>query len=320
MIYQKTETEIIKPRPHQQIIIRDSILHFSEKDRGYIECSCGSGKSLTSFWINQHMNNKLAIAAVPSLYLLSQFYKEYAVQAFNEKYKIDFILVGSDADVDECEYINNGLLITTDPKEIRDKINRLIGTYKYEGKEFHRIVIITTYQSSDKLINALEGIEPDLCIFDEAHKCVGGAEKQFNLMLDDNNIKIKKRLFMTATPKIFNGDSEKEEILSMDDEEWFGERISLYNTSDAIKDKYLVDYQIVTMYTDDKYIQKYIEKNNYVCTEELQNEESHYIGCAIMLLNAIKDGMCNHLVTYHNSINKSKKFKNILESLLRIIF
>ena len=61
---------------------------------------------------------------------------------------------------------------------------------------------------------------------------------------------------MTATPKQFNGNIEEFEVLSMNDETWYGQTIYKYNTSDAIKDNYLTDYQIVTMYTDEIYIQK----------------------------------------------------------------
>jgi predicted helicase len=121
-----------------------------------------------------------------------------------------------------------------------------------------KLIIITTYQSSNNLIIALNTchVEPDLLICDEAHKTVGQTTGKFGLLLDDKNIKIKKRLFVTATPKQFNGNIEEFEVLSMNDETWYGQTIYKYNTSDAIKDNYLTDYQIVTMYTDEIYIQK----------------------------------------------------------------
>ena len=315
----KIENIIVKtPLKHQIEIINKSICHYAINDRGYIEVACGGGKTLISYWINKQMMNKLTIVAVPSLYLLSQFFNEWANQMILEKEKMDFILIGSDVDTGECEYVNNGLLVKLDVEDIKEKILKIIDDNKIKDMEMHNLVIMTTYQSSDKLIDALDDLEitPDMCFFDEAHKTVGQKDKQFTLLLNDDNIKINKRFFMTATQKIYGGDDENEEILSMDDEEWYGKLIYCYNTQQAINDKNLVDYQIVTMYTDNKYINNIISKNKYVLTEELKRDDSYYLACAIMLLNAIRDGECHHLVTYHNRNKKSKKFKDILESLL----
>jgi superfamily II DNA or RNA helicase len=312
--------EPFKPRNYQNDIITETLIHFENNDRGYIEMACGTGKTLASYWINNRMNNRLTIIAVPSLQLLSQFFNDFSLQVLREKNRHQFILVGSDADVSEDydeKFTNNGLLVDVDVNKIKQEIEFIIKKYKIDDIERHKLVIITTYQSSDKVIDVLNQmkITPDLCILDEAHKTVGDKNKQFSLLLDDKNLKINKRLFMTATPKMFDGDIENENILSMDDEEWYGKQICLYNTYDAIKNSHLSDYQIVTMYTDNEYINKIIEKNKYVKDVELETSESHYVACAIMLLNAMKEGECTHLVTYHNSIKKAERFQKILESL-----
>ena len=167
--------EPVKPRNYQKTLLADTIIYFQKNDRGYIELACGMGKTLSSYWINLHMMNKMCIVLVPSLYLLSQFYKEWNNQSILEQHHCKYILVGSDADIDEENYHNNGLLLTTDPDEIQDGIKLLVDKYKYGNEENHRIIIISTYQSCDKLIKALKNlkIKPDLCIFDEAHKTVG---------------------------------------------------------------------------------------------------------------------------------------------------
>ena len=83
-------------------------------------------------------------------------------------------------------------------------------------------IIITTYQSGKKVIDAVNqaNIIFDIGIFDEAHKTVGAKNKPFAQLLYDENIKIKKRLFMTATERVFKGDSDS--IVSMDDEKYTG--------------------------------------------------------------------------------------------------
>jgi predicted helicase len=70
--------------------------------------------------------------------------------------------------------------------------------------------VFTTYQSSDKLAAATReaGIRFDLAILDEAHKTVGVRSKQFATLLRDKKIKVRRRLFMTATERVFRGDSD----------------------------------------------------------------------------------------------------------------
>jgi predicted helicase len=83
----------------------------------------------------------------------------------------------------------------------------------------------------------------DLAIFDEAHKTVGQVGKQFSQMILDSDIRIKHRLFMTATPKMYakSNNEEEDDIISMDDAKYYGEKIYTYNTGNAIIDKRLSD-------------------------------------------------------------------------------
>lgn len=305
------------PRKYQRNIIFTALNHYTvqKETRGYAEMICGSGKTLLSLWLNNNMYNNLTIVAVPSLYLLSQFYKDWVFQMMDENKKAKFILVGSDADIGDTKYHNNGMILTTNPDDIIQNIKK--NSIVLDGKRhLNKTIIITTYQSSEQVILALNKlkIQPDFCIFDEAHKTVGYIKKQFCQLLSDDNIKIKKRFYMTATPKIYSGD-DNEDIASMDNEELYGECVGTYNAGQAIKQKYLSDYQIVTLFTDDTYVKNIIKENKVLNNKVLSIDDSHNIASAIMLLNAIKDKSANHIVTYHKSIKMSKKFKVILERL-----
>ncbi len=300
------------PRNYQTDAIHISYDYFKENNRGTIEMACGTGKTITMYWINDSLHSKLTIVAVPSIYLLSQTFKEWVLQNIRDGTNKKFILVGSDADIenDDGEYEVNGILITTDSNEIQQSVNKYIG--KCDG-----LIILSTYQSSNVLIDALNtmNIVPDLLICDEAHKTVGNVSKKFGLLLDDNNLKINKRLFMTATPKIFNGDSD-DDIMSMDNKEWYGIKYFTYNTYNAIMDGNLADYRIVTMLTDSEYIKQEIAKNNYVQYSDDEVVNTRVFGTAIMILNAFKKGEIHHLVTYHNSVLSSKKFHALLMSMV----
>jgi superfamily II DNA or RNA helicase len=193
---QKRLRTAIMPRSYQREIIDTAINYFATENKGYLEMMCGTGKSLTSYWIDDALGNNLTVILVPSLYLLSQFYTSYCYQAHDEGTQCKFILVGSDMDVDEeITGENVGLLLTTDPIEICQSID-----------PEQKTVIISTYQSSDNLLESLKmyNLKVDLCIYDEAHKTVGNTGKKWNVMVTNDDIVIKKKLFMTATPKVYN--------------------------------------------------------------------------------------------------------------------
>ena len=134
-----------KPFVHQKECITACEFHFIDFNKAYIEAACGSGKTLLAYWINLRLFNKRTVVFVSSLYLLSQFYSDWINQSYAENRKIKYILVGSDADVDdETKYISNGLMRYTDPKSIRKCIK--------STKE--KLVVICTYQSADKLAEA----------------------------------------------------------------------------------------------------------------------------------------------------------------------
>jgi predicted helicase len=85
-------------------------------------------------------------------------------------------------------------------------------------------IVFTTYQSSDKLATAARKARMrfDLAILDEAHKTVGTHSKLFATLLSDRNIRVHRRIFMTATERIFRGD--RTQVLSMDSEKDYGRR------------------------------------------------------------------------------------------------
>ncbi len=103
--------------------------------------------------------------------------------------------------------------------------------------------------------------EIDLIICDEAHRTVGAMyssnerddKNAFTLCRSDENIKAKKRLYMTATPKVYSESSKakaKESdnaIYSMDDEGIFGEEIYTLNFTRAIALDLLTDYKVMIL-------------------------------------------------------------------------
>ena len=301
------ETHIPTPYAHQLTIIDKTLDYLNEHSRGYLKMACGSGKTLTSYWIDKNMNNMLTIIVVPSLYLLSQFYDEWCYQTHYEDEKIRYILVGSDVDCKNGDHQNLFLKMDKD-----DVIDMLV------DKDIKNI-IITTYNSAYRIKDILNelSILVDLCIFDEAHCTAGLKDKFCSILLNDVNLLIKKRLFMTATPKIYAESNDNENVLSMDNKSLYGDCIYRYNTNNAIADDFLCNYKFVTMYTNDDFIKEYIEKNTYIHFNQEKENESHYVAAAILILNAFNNNECHHLFTYHHSVKKSKKFRDLLSQIAK---
>jgi superfamily II DNA or RNA helicase len=305
------------PRDYQQKCIDLCEHHFVKDSKGIVVSACGSGKTNMAYWIDKILNVLLSGIFVPSLYLLNQIASEIIKLSYSEKVDLDILLIGSDNDIDEdLEFKLGGELnLTSD-------VDTILNTINTAKKNKTKLIIVCTYQSSIKLAEACKKgkVSLEFAIFDEAHRTVGQMGKQFNLMLDDANLIIKKRLFMTATPKIYGGKMEDNTVLSMDDEDYYGKQIFSYNTGEAIENKILVDYDIISLVCTNKDMVALIKKNKLVSFEkEFTDEESNYLATILMLLSQMIKGTCNHLLTYHNTISGAKKFADFLKKVYSIL-
>jgi superfamily II DNA or RNA helicase len=298
----------LMPRPHQIELVENTIEHLKENDRATAIMSCGTGKTLGAYWVDKQMDNRLTIVAVPSLTLVSQFFSDWVHQSVSDGTDISYLLVGSDVDTEDQVHCKNGITVTTDEFEIYEYILMNMVDKK------RKMVVITTYQSADKLQFGMTIIrDPDLIIFDEAHKTVGGTDKHFNFLMFDWNVKANRRLFMTATPKVYNNVNDDNEtgIVSMDNKKLYGSEVFNYSTRREITDGYLSDYRIVTMFVNDPYIDHFINKNKLADVDDLRTD-SHHLVCAIMILKSLEEKTCSHILTYHNSIQSSQAFSKLL--------
>jgi len=299
---------LYEPRTYQTKIINRSKDYFLDNDKGRLYMPCGTGKTLVCYWISQVLkdNNRVCIV-VPSLYLLSQTYKTWC-----EMKTGNYLLVGSDAEVKTC--IDTGLLLTTSKNEIENYL-----------KEHPKVVIITTYQSSyvlSKVCMKLE-FELDMIIYDEAHKTCGESSKLFSYLLNDENIKTKKRLFTTATEKIYkhrntvNSSDEEDEIISMDNKSIYGDIIHNYSFKKAIENGQLCDYKVIAPLINDLGFEQVLEKNKLIIDRETEDEfESRYYMTAYLLCQNIVERNLTHVLTFNNTNANAKKMFDILENML----
>ncbi|GAA9660896.1 DEAD/DEAH box helicase family protein [Helicobacter pylori] len=256
-----------KPRPHQIEAIKATKEYFSspKNTRGKLIMACGTGKTYTSLKIMESLDPKITLFLAPSIALLSQTFREYAQEKSEPFYAS---IVCSDDKVgkgkknkndDDTDDINFSEL----PLKPSTRLKDILSVHETAQKENKRFIIFSTYQSALRIKEAQEvGLgEIDLVICDEAHRTVGAMyssnerddKNAFTLCHSDENIKAQKRLYMTATPKVYSESSKaraKESdnaIYSMDDSGIFGEEIYTLNFEKAIALDLLTDYKVMIL-------------------------------------------------------------------------
>ena len=309
------QNQALNPRPYQQRAIRNAQIHFEQEGntRGKLIMPCGTGKSLTAYWIAESLKAKSILVVVPSLSLISQSLEMWTKEATSKNHGIGWIAVCSDDSVANNAQDNFvgfthdlGIQVHTDPANISEWLRaKPIDSTK---------VVFCTYQSGRAIATAARkvGFEFDLGIFDEAHKTVGKKTSLFSHLLDNNNIKIKRRVFMTATERHYRGLSD--EIASMDDPEIYGETFEKMSFKEAIEitPAILSDYKIVTIIVTQEEVANLIEENQFIRPDKGnwdEDIEARLLATIVALRKAIRTHPIQHTVSFHSSIKRALQFK-----------
>ncbi len=252
-----------RPRPHQTEAIEKTKEYFSDPKnaRGKLIMACGTGKTYTSLKIMEALDPKITLFLAPSIALLSQTFREYAQEKSEPFYAS--IVCSDDKTGQSKNEDNDDIKFSELPIKASTRLEDILSVYEKAQKENKRFIIFSTYQSALRIKEAqeagLNGI--DLIICDEAHRTVGAMystnerddKNAFTLCHSDENIKATKRLYMTATPKVYSESSkakakEKDNVIySMDDAQTFGEEIYTLNFERAIALDLLTDYKVIIL-------------------------------------------------------------------------
>lgn len=313
------------PRKHQIDAISDVLNGFKIYDRGKLIMACGTGKTFTSLRIaEEQLNGKgNVLFLVPSIALASQSLTEWSAQC---RYGFDAAVVCSDNKASKGENsIELGFPSTTD-------VTRLKEWYEIVNNDDRPLnFIFSTYQSIDVVSRFQKetGLEFDLIVCDEAHRTTGVTlsdedESSFVKVHDNDFIKAKKRLYMTATPRIYADtakmkvDEANAYLCSMDDENIYGPEFHKLGFGDAVKYGLLTDYKVLVLAVDEEYVKKELQDLLIDENHELKLEDSVKImGCWNGLSKiSLFDDQTSFLtdpqpmkraVSFCNTINDSKK-------------
>lgn len=311
-----------KPFPHQERAITNATIHFVDnlESRGKLIFPCGSGKSLTGFWVAQKVKAKSIIVSVPSLALVRQTLNVWLREAVANKIDVDWICVCSDEAIGKEDDVavlvqDLGIPSTTNKENIIEWLNRQSNKTK---------IMFTTYQSGHVVIDAARtaNFSFDFGIFDEAHKTVGQKGNLFSLLLYNENILIKKRMFMTATERRFKGQSDN--IASMDNVELYGATFELLTFKKALEANppILSDCKIILVTVGQTEVKSLIERNAFVRpTKGSWNDkvETQTLVSIIALRKSMQRFPIYHAVSFHSSIARAKAFEESQHKVTEVI-
>lgn len=267
------ETKALKtkktPREHQISAINNFHEHFKTADRGKLIMACGTGKTYTSLKLAEKETNNqgTVLFLVPSIALLGQTLREWSAQAEQPIYPICICsdaTVGQDED-DDISVVDLALPASTNVRSIVNQFE----VAKKNAKGM--IVVFSTYQSIDVISKAQKELNKrtkDNCIFDlivcdEAHRTTGVIlkdkktqeydEKAFTKVHDNKWVDAKKRVYMTATPRLYKEDAKRKAeegdalLCSMDDEAIYGQEVYRIGFGEAVSKNLLADYKVLVL-------------------------------------------------------------------------
>jgi predicted helicase len=288
-------------RLHSQKTIRDHQVKaleavkegLQEDDRGKIIMACGTGKTYTSLKIAEAIAGagNCVLYMVPSLALMSQTVREWkndAMQDFTAFSACSDVKVGKRSgseDVIEVSLNDLAFPATTDAEKL---------AYQIKNADSDKMtVVFSTYQSIDVISSAQFGYgldEFDLVICDEAHRTtgatiVGDDESNFVRIHSNDSVKGRKRLYMTATPRIF-GDTAKKKaeegevaLASMDDIGTFGKVLFHRGFGWAVENNLLTDYKVVVLAIDEGLVSERVHRSFTEGAELKLDDATKMVGC-----------------------------------------
>lgn len=304
--YSFKQPEVVKvqdkktPRSHQIPAIEAVVNGFKEVDRGKLIMAPGTGKTFTSMAIAEEMAKEKGsvfrvLYLVPSIQLLSQTLRGWTADT---NFEMDAIAVCSDKKVtkkeskseyEDISVADIGYPATTSYEKLLEYQQQI--EQRIDKGNF--LTVFSTYQSIDVIIDAQKNgfYEFNLVVCDEAHRTTGATElnkedSSFTKVHYDENIKTAKRLYQTATPRVY-GDAAKQKademsvvIADMNNPEIYGEEFYRIGFGDAIRKGILTDYKVMVLAVDEEVIARRFQQMLASKETELEFDDvTKIIGC-----------------------------------------
>lgn len=327
-------------RPHQVEALDAVRRGFETSDRGKLIMACGTGKTFTALRVaEEHAGaGKSVLFLAPSIALVAQSLKEWTAEC---EVPIRPFAVCSDNTAGKPLEGENAtphdLVVppTTDPQALIDA-----GVNQLPADEM--TVVFSTYQSIEVVaaMQAPTGFRFDLIVCDEAHRTAGvasvaGDDSAFALVHDDAVVPAAKRLYMTATPRLFKpvaADAAREAdaiLASMDDPEFFGEEFHRLGFGEAVERGLLADYRVLILTIDERAVSESFQELLSTSGELSLPDVARFVGCLSGLAklpgaasSTFQDGGApmQRAVAFWSKIAESERFAEQFEQVAESYF
>ena len=274
--------------------------------RATVVMPCGTGKTLVQLWAAERLSPRTVLVLVPSLALLSQTLGEWCHHtSWGDRFEYLCVCsdptVSAEQDAIAIRSTDVPFHVDTDPAIVRRFLNRPAT----DGVR----VVFSTYQSAPVVAKGLQGLSPfDLGIFDEAHKTAGPSAGTFALALDDARLRIRKRLFFTATPRHFDIRHRDREgdfpVVSMDDAAVYGPRAYAQTFADAVALGIICDYRVVVAVVDPAEVSSFAMQHGITLVRG-DHQATRWVATQIAVSKAIRSTGATKIITFHTRVKQA---------------
>ncbi|MFE5593333.1 Helicase associated domain protein [Streptomyces sp. NPDC056549] len=293
----------IELRPHQQEAVTAVVRALRDAPRASVIAACGTGKTLIAARTTARIAPRgRALVLLPTLDLLSQTARSW--HAAGRKGRVAAVCSARQA-VDHTPA--GDLPMTTNPAEL---------TALTTGHVGEPVTVYATYASLPAIVTAhhTHNLPPwDLVVVDEAHRTAGRLGKAWAAIHHDDQIPTRRRLYLTATPRIWDADADADQdataetVASMDDESLFGPVAYRLTLSDAIDLGLLADYQILVPVIDDTTLRDWLATGPGAGVDGMR-----LAGRQVAVLKAIHDHKLRRVLTFHHRVQDARAFATTL--------
>lgn len=294
--------------PHQSDAIDNLLSALHEHNRATALMACGTGKTFVALWIAERMRVQNILVLVPSLALLRQTLHEWARETSWQSFA--HLCVCSDPTVkagsDELVVRPTDLdfPVTTDSAQVRAFL-----AAKFDGVK----LVFATYQSAHVVAAGMKrGNAFDLAIFDEAHKTAGREGVHFGFALNDKRLPIRKRLFLTATPRHYDVRKRDKEgdarlVYSMDAPEIYGLIAHKLTFAEAARRGIICGYKVIISVVTSDMVNDHVLRHSEVIVKG-DAVKARHVANQLALQAAVEKHGVGKIFTFHRSVASAAAF------------
>ncbi|MFK8851325.1 Helicase associated domain protein [Streptomyces sp. Ac-502] len=293
-------------RPYQQEAVEAIVA--GRAARGQLHAACGSGKTLMSVRAAARLvpDTGLLVVFTPSLALVAQTITEWRAAS-----RVDAVLaVCSDDTVTDApaHLADIPAQVSTDPA----------GITKWLLGGAGRRLVVATYASGHRLAQALRDahVTADLAVHDEAHHLAGRADYVTRRILDDAFLPARRRLFMTATPRIDDLRAQTGDGLTMSDTGVFGPVLFSYPWARAISEGHLDDYRVVIAGIGESELLELLTDDEHRHVQEPGAPDARVLAAQAVLGKAARQYGLRRVLAFCHRLDAAAEFSRTLPATL----